>query len=64
MTATPSRGAAPLATTLTADEPDAPAGASTRGTSATGSTGTGATVDHTYAQPGTYDATVTIEFGD
>ena len=63
LTATPSRGAAPLTTTLKAEEPDAPAGATYTWDFGDGSTGTGATVDHTYAQPGAYEATVTIEFG-
>jgi cytochrome c len=63
VTATPSRGAAPLATTLRADEPDAPAGATYEWDFGDGETGTGATVEHTYATPGAYEAEVTIKLG-
>jgi PKD repeat protein len=64
VSAEPSRGAAPLATTLRADEPDAPAGATFEWDLGDGQTGTGREVRHTYAEPGTHEATLTIKDGD
>lgn len=64
VSATPSRGAAPLATTLKADEPDAPAGSTYTWDFGDGQSGTGASAPHTYTDPGTYEAVVTIKSGD
>jgi len=64
VTATPDRGAAPLATTLKADEPDAPAGATFEWNLGDGATATGAEVAHTYAEPGVYDVSLVVKDGD
>jgi cytochrome c len=63
-TAEPSRGAAPLATTLKAGVQDAPASATFSWDFGDGQTGEGREVQHTYADPGVYQARVTVTDGD
>src|ERR687896_1624013 len=64
VSAEPSSAAAPLATTLQAGVQDAPADATFEWDFGDGTTGTGREAQHTYAEPGTYEAKLTIRRGD